>query len=461
MSFLFMYDATASPTDEAMPNGGDTRSRVAAALGRAFPNARVEALVHGRRLQFRLTSKGQFAMAVDDGRRRTLDALRDPDGPLHGVPVEHLVGDQFRVEAPTGSEVIEIQLTPSVLLPSADRARGLMSGIAVGNLLGIRLEGKSRVTVASRFPHGVLDISAASGFPDDDDLAQSIVIAEAAIAGALDVDDLGRRFWVWAEANGAGMGGLTGRVLSLYGGDYPQRLARNRRAGDVREPRGLPIAKASKEAWGGHRAGNGALIRCAPLAIRWGNDALRLVRESIVSAVPTHWDVRCGWSCALANLAAASALRDQSWAPDALLELAVEGVKTAEAELPWYGYVAKVPPQVVEVVESAAESRDIRELPLDGPNMGFTLLTLRAALACYWHADSFEAGLRAIVEAGGDTDTNGAVAGAILGARFSRASIPSRWLRRVAEIRMGRVPMEWYADQLCAAAGATMSKGEP
>ena len=55
--------------------------------------------------------------------------------------------------------------------------------------------------------------------------------------------------WAWAEANGAGMGGLTGRVLSLYGGDYPQRLARNRRAGDVREPKGLPIAKASKEAW--------------------------------------------------------------------------------------------------------------------------------------------------------------------------------------------------------------------
>jgi len=96
-----------------MPNGGDTRSRVAAALGRAFPNTRVEALVRGGRLQFTLTSTGQLPVAVDEGRRLILDALSDPVGPLHGVPVEHLVGDQFRVEAPTGSEVIEVRFAPS------------------------------------------------------------------------------------------------------------------------------------------------------------------------------------------------------------------------------------------------------------------------------------------------------------------------------------------------------------
>ena len=106
-----------------MPNGGDTRSRIAAALGRAFPITRVEALVRGGRLQFTLTAKGQFAMEVDEGRRRILDALRDPVGPLHGVPVEHLVGDQFCVHAPTGSEVIEVRLAPSVPPSSAKKRR--------------------------------------------------------------------------------------------------------------------------------------------------------------------------------------------------------------------------------------------------------------------------------------------------------------------------------------------------
>ena len=337
-----------------------------------------------------------------------------------------------------------------------DRARGLMTGIAVGNLLGIALEGKPRSVVSARHPDGVKDITAASGFPDDDDLAQSIVIAKAAIAGPLDVDDLGRRFWVWAEANGAGMGGLTRRALSLYGGDYPQRLARNRRAGDVREPHGLTIAEASEKAWGGHRAGNGALMRCAPLAIRWRDDPVRLVRESVVSAVPTHWDARCGWSCALANLAAASALNGDSRSASDLLELATEGVKLARDELAEYGYVPEVPRAVVDAVESAVACRDVDTLHLEGRNMGFTLLTLQATLACYWHAESFEAGLRAIVEAGGDTDTNGAAAGAVLGARFSHGTIPTRWWRRVGEIRMGRVPMEWYADQLCALPDTTV-----
>ena len=33
-----------------------------------------------------------------------------------------------------------------------------------------------------------------------------------------------------------------------------------------------------------------------------------------------------------------------------------------------------------------------------------------------------------IVSAGGDTDTNGAVAGAVLGARYGATAIPERWI---------------------------------
>ena len=118
-----------------------------------------------------------------------------------------------------------------------NRARGLMAGIAVGNLLGITIEGRSKRAIADRYPDGVVDIDAASGYPDDDDLDQSIVIAEAAAKGALQVEDLGRRFWDWAEASGAGIGGLTRKAVSLYGGARPQRLARNRKAGNVRMPK--------------------------------------------------------------------------------------------------------------------------------------------------------------------------------------------------------------------------------
>ena len=54
-----------------------------------------------------------------------------------------------------------------------DRARGLMVGIAVGNLLGIAMEGRSRRRILDAHPQGVREIAAKSGYPDDDDLAQA------------------------------------------------------------------------------------------------------------------------------------------------------------------------------------------------------------------------------------------------------------------------------------------------
>ena len=43
--------------------------------------------------------------------------------------------------------------------------------------------------------------------------------------------------------------------------------------------------------------------------------------------------------------------------------------------------------------------------------------------------------MSAIVSAGGDTDTNGAIAGAVLGVRFGHQAIPARWRNHVAAIR--------------------------
>lgn len=339
------------------------------------------------------------------------------------------------------------------------RARGLTEGIGVGNLLGIVMEGWPKWKVTYQYPDGVREIYAKSGYPDDDDLAQSLIIAEAALSGPLDMHDLGRRFWDWGEENGLGMGGLTSRVLGLYGGDRPQRLARRRLPGTVRTPTGLSIAEASKQAWAGRQAGNGALMRCAPLALRWANQPMRLVRESVISAVPTHWDRRCGWSCAVANLATAAALRGDSLSADQLLGHAEKGVGNALPELKQYGYEANAPRSLVEAVETAWQTR-LSDIRFDGSDMGFTLLTLQAVLISYWKADEFASGLSQVIEAGGDTDTNGAAAGAVLGARFGVEGIPSRWRDRVREIREGRTSLARQADALLRANRASEGEGE-
>jgi ADP-ribosyl-[dinitrogen reductase] hydrolase len=203
-------------------------------------------------------------------------------------------------------------------------------------------------------------------------------------------------------------------------------------------------------AWKGTRAGNGAAMRCAPIAIRWRDDSVALVRNSIISAVPTHWDKRCGWSCALLNLAAAAALRGVSITADELLDAALDGVQASLPDLERYGYEVSVPESVREAVLEATDAQ-IADVCLDDDSMGYTLLALVVALIAFWRAADFEQTLRSVIECGGDTDTNGAVAGAMLGARFGLEAIPTRWRARVAEIRAGRMPMESFANRLLLA----------
>lgn len=112
-----------------------------------------------------------------------------PHPPEHRAPAAEVRSD----DRPTGDLV--------------DKSRGLMVGVAVGNLLGIPYEGGrwNRARIVAEFPDGIREIAAKPGWPDDDDLAQSILLAEASIAtDAYDINDLARRFWKWGELNARG-----------------------------------------------------------------------------------------------------------------------------------------------------------------------------------------------------------------------------------------------------------------
>ena len=84
---------------------------------------------------------------------------------------------------------------------------------------------------------------------------------------------------------------------------------------------------------------------------------------------------------------------------------------------------------------------------LDGAAMGYTLKAMQVAAWCALRAADFEEALVAVVSADGDTNTNGAVAGAVLGARFGCRAIPPRWRDAVANLRPGRPSMESWADR--------------
>jgi len=72
---------------------------------------------------------------------------------------------------------------------------------------------------------------------------------------------------------------------------------------------------------------------------------------------------------------------------------------------------------------------------LDAANIGWALHALQNAFFELLHAKTLEEGLVRTVGRGGDTDTNGAITGALLGAVHGAASIPLPWRRAVLSCR--------------------------
>ena len=108
-----------------------------------------------------------------------------------------------------------------------------------------------------------------------------------------------------------------------------------------------------------------------------------------------------------------------------------------------------IPVEILDAIEDGAPMvSDASWLRQEQKLIGHTLLAMQVGL---WSAVTplgFESALRQIVEAGGDADTNGAVAGAVLGARYGASEIPQRWRHCVP----GRRRIESLADDLATLA---------
>jgi ADP-ribosyl-[dinitrogen reductase] hydrolase len=295
-----------------------------------------------------------------------------------------------------------------------DRYRGVLLGLAVGNTLGLPVESWPSAEIRRKYPNSIREIDPAERrLPWDDDLAQAVILAEAIIEhDTILVEDLAQRLVTWGRTNGRGIGDQTARVIeALQGGVSPGAAA-----------------QLVWERHGGSPAGNGAVMRCAPVAMRWPRDKERLLAETERSAVVSHHDPRCTWSAYAVNLAVAEALHGRV---ASILDLADE-LEQAGAD-----------PHTLHAIREVA-GHDLAHLKLDGSASGFTLKAMQAGLWCLEHSENFEESLVSVIGAGGDTDSNGAVAGAILGALCGERAIPARWLENIHEV--GRLTS--LADQL-------------
>jgi ADP-ribosylglycohydrolase len=288
------------------------------------------------------------------------------------------------------------------MISQRERYRGTLLGLAVGNALGLPVESLPSAEIRRRYPKGLREIDRAElDLPWDDDLAQAVILAEAILEhDTLRTEDLAKRLMAWYESNGRGMGNQTRAVINALRG-------------------GLMPSEAAQMVWerdGGQPAGNGAVMRCPPVAMRWPRDRKRLLHETELSARVTHHDPRCTWSAYAVNLVVAEALHGRVASIDS-----IAGILEA----------ADVGPHTLHAVREVS-GRPLERLHLDATTMGFTLKAMQVGLWCLEHADDFEESLVLVIHAGGDTDTNGAVAGAILGALHGASAIPERWIAGVA-----------------------------
>ena len=299
----------------------------------------------------------------------------------------------------------------------ASRARGALLGHACGNALGVPTEFLGTPERISReFPDGLRDIIRhdTPGSPFDDDVAMAVVLGEWVADGARDARDLLDRWLDWARSDGRGIGIWTRRALDIF---------------DERQQ--PPTTRDSQG-----RAGNGAVMRALPLALATLHSPRTLISATLHTAELTHPEPAASWPAVAVNVAAHCLLKGRrDFIPDVIAAL--------EAQV-------DVPLEVIEAVRRVPFGR--REaLPVTGPDSGYAVNTMEIALWFAHHEPNLERGILWLASAGGDTDTNAAVAGGLMGARDGEGAIPERWLAAIPQ----RERLATLAERLIGAAATT------
>src|SRR5213596_4341214 len=285
------------------------------------------------------------------------------------------------------------------------RARGALLGLVAGNQLGVPTEGMGSEAIRKAFPNGLHDLAPPpKNSPYDDDAAMALLLGESLLAAkGFDATDVAQRWVKWMKVDGRGIGVTTRRALTLI--DRGKEPFEAGRLANQENP--------------GRAAGNGSVMRCIPVALRYHDNLDKLVRVSTQQAAITHADERCTWGAAAVNIAARELLHGNRYFLEEVLHR-LEGA---------------APRALIEAIGRVAwdEQGDL-PLAIRG-KAGYVVHCVEIAFWWALHGPSLEETLIFLAEAGGDTDTNAAAAGALLGARDGETGIPPRWLDQLGSAR--------------------------
>lgn len=280
-----------------------------------------------------------------------------------------------------------------------DKAQGCLFALAIGDALGATNEFKTREaigqTVRDLIGGGWLGLKAGE---ITDDTEMTLCILEAYAAGYT-LERVAENFLGWLQSKPKDIGNQTRTALNeLKRGVSPRESGR--------------VAFETMRQTG---AGNGAVMRSAPTAILRAIDREVRVMETIEIARVTHFDQRAVeaalWLNAMIAAYICGATDQEAWLA------AQEELRFARA--------GQQPPEA-DVLVWTERARELEITELD--TSGYALATVQVAAWVLMHSENLEDGLILAINQGGDADTIGAVAGALLGAKFGFSSIPKRWL---------------------------------
>jgi len=301
--------------------------------------------------------------------------------------------------------------TSTIPTTPLSRAQGCLAGQFAGDSLGSLVEFEDRTAIELRYPGGVRLLSnggtwgTIAGQPTDDSELALALARSLALLGKYDEEAVAKSYANWYMSGPFDIGGTIRCALSCA-------------VAAARE--GAGVARAARSAANRSSQANGALMRISPLGIF----GVRLPSPDLAAfaradAVLTHPHIVCQDSNVVYTAAIAFAVRTGG-PPDQIYTQALE---------------------IMELLTTGPSvERCVREARLNPPadyerQQGWVLIALQNAFYQLLHAPSLEEGVVDTVRRGGDTVTNGAIAGALLGAAWGLEVLPKQWFESILSCR--------------------------
>lgn len=310
------------------------------------------------------------------------------------------------------------------------RAQGCMLGQLAGDSLGSLVEFRSVEEIRRAYPKGVRRLAdggawdTIAGQPTDDSEMALVLARMLAVRGEYDPRKAFESYRFWFDSR-------------------PFDCGRTVHAGLMGRPNHDSQA-------------NGAMMRISPLGIFGAGHPYGVVAGwARQDAELTHPNPVCVEANALFAAAIAHAVRTGA-TPRALHGRIVEWAEEFS-----------VPAELLELVRGAA---DAPPAVYDDQRKGWVMVAFGNALWQMLHAPDLETGVVDTVMRGGDTDTNAAIAGALLGAVHGVNAVPAQWTERVLTcrpeqgrpgVRKPRPECFWPVDALDLAGQVLLAGGCP